>query len=141
MTNSQHDLEVGKLYFEEGLPGFVDLRFFQLVQEEADSPFYALISLENQEISFWVVNPFLFFPDYEFDLPEQAKQALRLPDENPRLSVFAIVTVRETGQVTVNLKAPIIVNHENQMAKQVILHDEKYEIRQPLFTVPAVRQE
>ncbi len=126
-------VELGKLYFEEGLPGFSHLQFFRLLSEDENSPFYVLQSQEQEEqVEFWIVDPFIFFQDYEFTLPQQAKEQLRITEETP-IAVVNIVTVRPDGQVTVNLKAPIVINRENRMAKQVILNDEKYELRKPLF--------
>ncbi|MGD8190282.1 flagellar assembly protein FliW [Brevibacillus ginsengisoli] len=129
-------VELGKLYFEEGIPGFVNLQFFRLLSEDANSPFYVLQSYEQEEqVEFWAVDPFMFFQDYEFTLPQQAKEQLRIT-EDTAIAVVNVVTVRPNGQVTVNLKAPIIINRENRMAKQVILNDEKYELRKPLFQLP-----
>lgn len=52
------------------------------------------------------------------------------------LSIFAIVTLNETlAQSTANLKAPIVINTTNNKAKQVILNDEAYAIRQPLSSL------
>lgn len=126
-------VEVGKLYFEEGLPGFQQLQFFRLVSEDTSSPFYILQSQEEgNQVEFWVVEPFVFFKDYEFDLSEQTKKQLRISDSTP-VAVLNVVTVRPNGQVTVNLKAPIVINRENRMAQQIILNEEKYELRKPLF--------
>jgi len=129
--NASQKVELGKLFFEDGIPGFSHLQFFQLMQEE-ESPFFLIQSTEEQEVGFWVVNPFSFFPDYAFTLPEVSKEALRLNEETP-VAVFAIVTIRSKEQITVNLRAPIVINLANRMAKQVILQEEKYPIRQPLF--------
>ncbi|MFD2369392.1 flagellar assembly protein FliW [Brevibacillus sp. GCM10020057] len=121
-----------KLYFEDGIPGFPDLMFFQLQQQENDTPFYFLSSLENPAVEFGLINPFAIFPDYEFVLDDVIKEQLRVQDDTA-LMVVNIVTIRTEGEVTVNLKAPIVINIENRMAKQVILNDERYPIRQPLF--------
>jgi flagellar assembly factor FliW len=135
MTTSNHRKE-RKLYFEEGLPGFSQLRFFQLIQEEPDSPFFSLKSLEDEQVGFWLVDPFAFFKEYEFTLPDPVKTHLQIREDTP-VFVVNVVTIRSEGQVTVNLKAPIIVNDTNGMAKQLILNDEQYEIRQPLFQIRA----
>ncbi|WP_134683496.1 flagellar assembly protein FliW [Brevibacillus migulae] len=136
----ENKIELGKLFFEEGLPGFQSLQFFQLLQEDPDSPFFALQSMEDESVSFWVVNPFVFFADYEFTLQESSKQNLKLEGQSP-VFVLNVVTVRESGEVTVNLKAPIVVNQEKRMARQVILNDEKYAVRQPLFQLKSAVNE
>jgi flagellar assembly factor FliW len=130
---SNEQAEMGKLFFEEGIPGFAHLQFFQLMQEE-EGPFYLLQSVEDENVGFWLVDPFAFFKDYQFTLQQAWKLALRIEDETP-IAVFNIVTIRENNQVTVNLKAPIVANLANRMAKQVILSEESYQVRQPLFAM------
>jgi len=137
----QNKIEVGKLFFEEGLLGFQHLQFFQLLQEEEpDSPFFSLQSMEDKDVGFLVVDPFVFFKDYEFRLHDQAKETLHIKEETP-VYILNIVTARSEGQVTVNLKAPIVINKENRMAKQIILNDENYAIRQPLFQLKTTASE
>lgn len=128
--NANQSVELGKLFFEDGIPGFGDLQFFLLKQEE-ESPFFLIQSAEEQEVGFWVINPFAFFPAYEFSLTDAAKSSLHI-EEDTAIAIFTIITIREK-QITVNLKAPIVVNLEKRMARQVILQDDRYSIRQPLL--------
>ncbi|EST55407.1 flagellar assembly protein FliW [Brevibacillus panacihumi W25] len=132
MSGTQN-ISIGKLFFEEGLPGFPDMQFFNISKEEANAPFYQMNSTEDETIGFWLIDPFVFFPEYQFVLPEYAKASLRLEDQNPSVAVLNIITLREEGQITINLKAPIVINRENRMAKQVILNEESYSLRHPLF--------
>ncbi|WP_312109712.1 flagellar assembly protein FliW [Brevibacillus reuszeri] len=129
--NTNQEVEMGKLFFEDGIPGFSHLQFFQLIQEE-ENPLYLIQSIEEKDVSFWVVNPFIFFPSYEFELSTITKEALRIDDKSP-VAVFSIVTLRGNNQVTVNLKAPIVINLSNRMGRQVILQEDTYLIRQPLI--------
>lgn len=137
--NASQRVELGKLFFEEGLPGFSHLQFFQLVQEE-ESPFFLIQSTEEKNVGFWVVNPFSFFPEYQFSLTDASKEALHLNEDSP-VAVFSIVTIRGNHQATVNLKAPIVVNLSNRMGRQIILPEDTYSIRQPLFGQQAADQE
>ncbi|RNB53854.1 flagellar assembly protein FliW [Brevibacillus gelatini] len=127
----KQQVELGKLFFEDGIPGFSHLQFFQLMQEE-ESPFFLIQSTEEWEVGFWVIDPFSFFPDYKFELPGFVKDALRI-DTEAEVAVFSIVTIRGNSHITVNLKAPLVVNLSNRMARQVILQEDSYSIRQPLF--------
>lgn len=133
--NTSQKVELGKLFFEDGIPGFSHLQFFQLMQEE-ESPFFLIQSTEDKDIGFWVVDPFVFFPSYEFSLSSVTKEALRINESSP-VAVFSIVTIRENNQTTVNLKAPIVVNLSNRMGRQVILQEDSYSIRQQLIEQPA----
>lgn len=130
-----------KVYLEDGIPGFLDLRFFQIRQQEKDSPFFLLTSLENPSIEFGLINPFSFFSHYEFVLDEEWKGQLGITDDSAVI-VLNIVTIQAGGEITVNLIAPMIINLDNQKAKQIILNDDRYAIRQPLFSLqPKVASE
>lgn len=132
MSGTQN-ISMGKLFFEEGLPGFPDMQFFTINKAETNAPFYQLISTEDESIGFWLVDPFVFFPEYQFILPEYAKASLRLEGEEPSVAVLNIITLREEGQITINLKAPLVISPETRMAKQVILNEENYSLRHPLL--------
>ncbi|WP_207666908.1 flagellar assembly protein FliW [Desulfofundulus salinus] len=126
--------ERGKtLTFPAGLPGLpADLTEFELVAAAEDSPFFFLQSLQDENTGFILVNPFAFFPDYEFDLPEEDARALgiKAPEE---VAVFCIVNAsRGLARATVNLLAPVVVNAATGTARQVVLVDERYSIRHPL---------
>jgi len=141
MSAANDRLEPMKLFFEEGLPGFHQYHFFQLNQPEAGSPYFTLTSLDNETVELGAVNPFTFFPDYEFSITETDKEKLRI-GEDPNLIIVNIITLHSEGLVTVNLKAPVVVNLDNRMAKQIIFNEDKYPIRQPLFTIqPKVANE
>jgi flagellar assembly factor FliW len=133
--NTNQKVELGKLFFEDGIPGFSHLQFFQLMQEE-ESPFFLIQSTEDKDVGFWVVDPFIFFPSYEFSLSPLTKEALKINESSP-VAVFSIVTIRGNNQTTVNLKAPIVVNLSNRMGRQVILQEDSYSIRQQLIQQPA----
>ena len=121
------------IHFEHGIPGFEEEKQFILQSIEEDSGFQVLQSVQTPELSFVVLNPYSVVIGYSFDLEESTVHALQLQEEKD-VSVLAIVTLKETlAQSTVNLKAPIIVNTKNNLAKQVILNDDAYAIRHPLF--------
>ncbi|WP_126428735.1 flagellar assembly protein FliW [Brevibacillus marinus] len=128
-------IQAGKLFFEEGIPGFPHLQFYQLTQYEPGSPFFSLDSLEEAQVGFWLVDPFAFFPDYQFTLSDSAKASLRIDETSTPVGVLNIITIRGNDQVTVNLKAPIVLNLAKRMGKQVILGDDRYSVRQPLVAI------
>ncbi|AIG28639.1 flagellar assembly protein FliW [Brevibacillus sp. 7WMA2] len=124
--------KMGKLYIVEGMIGFSNLHEYQLVQENPEMPFLSLQSLEEQGISFWVVDPFLFFKDYEFDLPRSVREALEITEES-QVVILSVMTIRGKDQITVNLKSPLVINVENRKATQFILQGDHYNLRQPLL--------
>lgn len=121
------------IYFEKGLPGFENLKEFIIFDVEKDSILSILQSVENPGIGLVVMSPFSKVKDYEFNLDDES--ALRLKIEKPEdVVVLNTVTLNsKVENITVNLRAPIIINIKNKLGEQKILNDDKYEIKHPLF--------
>ncbi|MEC2077887.1 flagellar assembly protein FliW [Metabacillus fastidiosus] len=125
--------------FEHGIPGFLDEKEFILLPLEEGSPYLILQSKKTNELGFIVVNPFLFFKDYEFDLSEADEAVLKLKSEND-VELYCILTIKEPFELsTANLQAPIIINSKTKLAKQVILNDQKYVTRHNIFVKTEVK--
>lgn len=118
--------------FDHGIPGFEDEKDFVILPIEENSVFQILQSVNTEELAFIITNPYAISTDYNFDLDEVTVHALNIQNEN-EVAVFAIVSLKDTlAQSTANLKAPIVLNTTNRKAKQVILDNEKYDLRYKL---------
>ncbi len=121
------------IQFKEGLPGFEAYKTFVLIEDESNKPFGTLQSTEQEAVQFVVVDPFQLFKDYEFDLAETACEDLQISQEE-ELLIRSIISVRgETGEASVNLVAPIVVNRAKRVGRQVILTNTQYSTRHRLF--------
>ena len=118
------------IQFESGIPGFEDAKQFVLLPIDADLPIASFQCVTNPHVGFIVAYPFTFKMDYAFDLSDDDKEELQLEKEEDAL-VYSIMTLKETfEQSTVNLLAPIIINKEKNIGKQLILQDgDKYPLR------------
>jgi flagellar assembly factor FliW len=120
--------------FPEGLPGFPGQRRFVLVDLQEDSPLKFLQSVDDPDLAFLVAEPLTFFPDYRVLVQPEDLAPIAL-DAPERGMVVAIVSVPEDfREATVNLRAPVVINPERSLARQVILEREDYGIRTPLFS-------
>ncbi len=121
------------IHFANGLPGFENIKEFVILPLEKDSPFAILQSIEQYEIGFLVAFPFVFKSDYAFYLADEDSEELRLesPDD---LITYTIVTLKEPfNSSTINLQAPVLINHKQKRAKQLVLQDaENYPLRFPI---------
>lgn len=131
--------EQQQIDFPDGLPGLPDRKRYAVLFREETLPYYYLQSLEDPDLCFLTVDPFVFFPDYDFELPDPVVEQLHI--ESPAdIWVRNIVVVREDfARSTVNLQAPLIMNHRMRVGRQVILNHPDYAIRHPLF--PHVKKE
>ena len=118
--------------FEPGLGGFESLRRYALIGE-ADSQIEWLQSLEDPDVSFALLEPFLFRPDYVFELPDRDAEALGMQEPGDAL-VRCILTLHEDAEkVTANLLAPLVLCRRTHLARQVILQDAELDLRAPVF--------
>ena len=121
------------LSFNQGLPGFPEYQKFILLSLDADLPLALLQSTEEASIGFVVAFPFVFKQDYTFDLSEEDKEDLQIEKEEDVLT-YSIVTLQETFEdSTMNLLAPVIININKKLGKQIVLQDSKaYPLRFPI---------
>ncbi|MCD9022307.1 flagellar assembly protein FliW [Cohnella silvisoli] len=129
------DIEVDDnqvIRFENGMPGFEQLKAFVLVQLEPELPFSYLQSVEEAEVAFLLTDPFTFYPGYDIQLSEQVIEDLRIGDEKD-VQVWSVVTMKEDiHSATMNLLAPVIINTKEVNGRQVILQNTKYVTKHPL---------
>ena len=118
--------------FEHGLPGFEEEKEFVQLPLSEGSAYQVLQSVNTAGLAFIITSPYAVIGDYSFELDEAVTQALDIKSDN-EIAVFVIVSLKDTLEnSTVNLKAPIVLNIENQKAKQIIL-EEDYGIRHQLI--------
>lgn len=121
------------LTFPEGLLGFADLRQFVLLDDPTDEIFAWLQSCESTHIAFPVLEPELFSESYKATLTKGDLEALKLQSPE-KARYFSIVTIPDDPtQMTANLKAPIVVNVAEKLARQCVLQDNNLAIREPIF--------
>lgn len=126
-------IEIGEadiLNFEEGIIGFEDVKEFGLIDsEDTESPFKWIQAIDKPELAFALVDPFKIKRDYDFDLKDEDVESLGVKDAS-EVMVFSIVVVPEDiKKISMNLKAPLIINRTNNKAAQIILDTDKYTVR------------
>ncbi|HET9728202.1 MAG TPA: flagellar assembly protein FliW [Acidimicrobiia bacterium] len=125
--------DVVAITFPAGLPGFPNAHQFELAPwGPPGSPFLLLSSSDDPDVGFVVVPPWVFYPDYEFELDSSTAERLGLSNSEDAV-VFAVVTLRDRPEdSTLNLLGPIVVNRFTHEAAQVVLPSAGYSVRAPL---------
>ena len=120
-------------YAHSGLLGFPDDNRYVIIQGEESYPFYWFQSIDNTHISFAVVDPKHFVPDYRVELGVQDLTELNIQSETEATAFTVTVMSKDPSLITTNLQAPLIVSVANKRIKQIILPDDRYSLRHPLF--------
>ena len=115
--------------FTQPIIGFQEFRRFVLLDGPVGSNLRWLQSTDSGDLAFILMNPRNAVPDYAFKLGdhELAELAVTTVDE---LEVYTLVVVpKDPTQVRTNLKAPILVNKKQRLAKQTILDRSSYPVQ------------
>lgn len=113
---------------EKPILGFEHLSRYCLVEVDELRPFLWMQSAEDPAVAFLVVNPRVFFPDYRIEVNSKEIAELKV-SQVEAVETYVIVTLPENPrEMSVNLQGPIIINTENNKAKQLILVNSDYRI-------------
>ncbi|MDD5745960.1 MAG: flagellar assembly protein FliW [Candidatus Omnitrophica bacterium] len=125
-TPSQKEAEI---LFPDGIIGFGEHKEYTIVSEKSKEPFLWLQSKHNADLSFIVIDPREFKPDYVPQISEADKTVLRVKSVD-ECRCFAIVAVPEdSDRISANLLAPVFINRKENIGKQVILQDQDYSVQ------------
>jgi len=126
------------IHFEEGLIGISDKKKFILIEKDDFKPFSYLQSVDEGAFVLVVINPILVTKEYKFQIFKDDLNVIGLTEgDTESFSLLAVVIMsNRIENVTVNLKAPIIINIITKQAKQVILQNDDYSVEEPLIREP-----
>lgn len=121
------------IVFKKGLPGFESLKKFILVPFEDNNLFSILVSMEDMEVGIPVVSPFSVDESYEFKLSNEKIDELSVNSPEDVLVLNTVTLNSNVKNITINMKAPIVVNIKGKIGEQIILDNEKYKVKEPFF--------
>lgn len=139
-TSRFGELEIDEkrvVHFKDGIPAFEEEHEFIILPYDEESPYYFMQSLKTPDLAFLLTIPFLFFPDYTFEIDDETLDELDIKAED-KLSYYALVTIPNFSirYMTANLLAPIVLNTKNMKAKQIVLEKTNYTTKERLFPEP-----
>ena len=131
------ELEENKIItFDEGLIGFEDKKRYTILfnnESKSKGTISWLQSLDEPMLALPVVSPFVAMADYNPVVEDEVLAPLgELNDEN--LVILLTLTVpSDLTKMTVNLKAPIIINADTRKGCQAIAENSDYVVRYGIY--------
>ena len=123
--------------FERGLIGLADYKKFTILYdcEKENSNISWLQSVEEPTLALPVVKPWIIKEDYNPVVEDELLSHIgELTEEN--LVILVTMTVPEQmEQMSVNLKAPIIVNADTRKGAQIICDNNDYEVKYKIYDI------
>ena len=120
--------------FEQGIPAFEDEHEFLIIPYDEASPYVFLQSLSTPDLAFLMTMPFIFFPEYEFEVDDDSLARLGIKGQD-ELLIYVLLTLPggRVQEMTANLMAPVIINTTNMQARQIVLDKSRYNTKHRLF--------
>jgi flagellar assembly factor FliW len=115
--------------FKKGLVGLEQQREFALLP--IDQSDYFMLHSTVEALSFFLVPADKVVRDYEFELSAETIDLLEVQKPED-VAVFLIVNLAE-DQVSVNLKAPVLLSVSGRQGIQIIINEKDYPIRLPIM--------
>lgn len=106
------------VHFPHGLLGFEDCRQWVLLADAQNNALGWLQSTTRPEVALAVVSPRRFVPHYQFKVFRSELAGLELT--NVRDAQILTVVGMNDRSITLNLKAPIVINLDRQLGRQVV---------------------
>jgi flagellar assembly factor FliW len=108
--------------FPSGLPGLEDCREWALLADAGNDALGWLQSTTRGDVALAVVSPRRFVPDYQVRIPRSELVPLDIVDV--RAAQVVVVVGQNGTTLTLNLKAPIVINLEARTGRQVVTSGE-----------------
>lgn len=121
------------LFFRNGLLGFEDCRHWVLLADSNNSAVAWLQSMQHADVAMPVVSPRRFVADYQVRLEPNDVDVLQL-NSVEQAYVLGVVS-RDEDVLTLNLRAPLVINLDRRIGCQVVTVDPQ-PLQYELATLP-----
>lgn len=130
--------------FDKGLVGFDDYKKYTIIYDSTDNENNGIMwlqSVDEVSLALPVIDPMIIRNDYDPVVDDELLESIQI-DKNTQFLVLVTMTVpNDITKMTVNLKAPIVINAENLKACQVIADNEDYIVKFPIYDLLSQRME
>jgi flagellar assembly factor FliW len=124
--------EESVVHLPEGMLGFSRLNRYVLVEDEEIQPFRWLQCVDDAGLAFPVVDPHVLVGDYVGEIPAEELRRLEIQSPSDMLTLVVVILKDKTERPSVNLKAPVLINHRKMIGRQIILTGSAYEVQTQL---------
>lgn len=127
--------------FDNGLLGFEEYKKFTIIYDvecQEDSISW-LQSIDEPTLALPVISPLLVKPDYNPMVEDTLLAPLGAVSEE-NMAIFLVMTVpQDIELMSVNLKAPLVINADSKKGIQVIVENQDYPIKYKIYDLFAVK--
>ena len=94
-----------------------------------------LQSVEEPEFALPVMNPLLVSEGYNPKIEDDLLKPLCIEKTDDMLVLVTVTVPKDIEKMSVNLSGPIVINAEKRLASQIIIENDKYPVRYPIYQI------
>ena len=114
--------------FTQPILGFDEYKQYILMKNKSIFPTFWLQSVDDPGLAFPIVSPFFIDENYSIKLHVSDFEDINLKEFNDVIVLTLLVVPEDISLTRTNLRAPIIYNPIEKLAKQIVLQEGKYPI-------------
>lgn len=122
--------------FENGIMGFEDYKRYTILydnEKDSSSVISWFQSLDEEKFALPVINPLVAKEDYNPTVEDNWLQELGELNEDNLVILLVMTIPSDIKEMSVNLKAPIIINSETRKGVQMIVENKDYEVKYKIY--------
>ena len=122
--------------FENGIIGFPELTEFVLMHD-SEKPDGGTVrwlqSLQEPAFAMPVMDPLLVAPDYNPQVEDELLKPVGTLDPDQLLVLVTLTVPSDIQQMSVNLRAPIVIQTQSRKACQIIVDNDSYPVKYQIY--------
>ena len=122
--------------FENGIIGFPELTEFVLMHD-SEKPDGGVVrwlqSLQEPAFAMPVMDPLLVAPDYNPQVEDELLKPVGTLDPDQLLVLVTLTVPSDIQQMSVNLRAPIVIQTQSRKACQIIVDNDSYPVKYQIY--------
>ena len=139
------DLSEDKIItLDKGLMGFDEFTKYTILydcEKEDGTNISWFQSVDEPTLALPVINPLIVKEDYNPVVEDELLDALGDINEENLVILITMTVPEDIKEMTVNLKAPIIINADTRKGAQIIVENQDYEVKYKIYEVLKKKKE
>ncbi len=118
--------ETEVLNFPKGIMGFSQLARYVILDRKDFTPFKWIQSVEDPNVTFVILDPVQFFPNFKLEINEKELEELNYTNSRD-LVVYVIVNIpHDVSLSSADLLGPLVINQKKRLGKQAVMPESPY---------------
>lgn len=123
---------------DRGLFGFEEYKRYTILydcEKEGETNISWFQCVDNQALALPVINPLLVKEDYNPVVEDELLKGVGEITEENLVILLTMTVPADVKEMSVNLKAPIIINADTRKGAQIIVENRDYEVKYKIYDV------